>query len=336
MKKISNKLKGKLNIILLIIVTIIVLYISLKDNFFEVINGLKKLNIFWMIIAIILTIGYYFFRSLSLYTFVKKFKNIEFKKILKISFITQFFDGVTPSSSGGQPYQIYALTKEDVTLVDSTNIAIQNFIVYQIALILLGLIAVISNQYLSLFDNVGKIKNLILLGFIINVIVIIGLFSLAFMRKLNKTLITIIIKIFGKIIKNKEKFMKKSNEYIDKFHDGAIILLKNKKDFIKTIIYNFLGLALIYVIPLVILYGLKDYNSLNIYKTIVASAHVMLIGSFIPIPGASGGIEYAFTQFYGVFINAPKLTLVMLLWRTITYYLGVIIGAVLLNIRKKR
>ena len=336
MKKISNKLKGKLNIILLILVTIIVLYISLKDNFFEVIDGLKKLNIFWMIIAIILTIGYYYFRSLSLYTFVKKFKNIEFKKIFKISFITQFFDGVTPSSSGGQPYQIYALTKEDITLVDSTNIAIQNFIVYQIALILLGLIAVISNQYLNLFNNVGKIKNLILLGFIINVIVIIGLFSLAFMRKLNKAIVTLIIKIFGKIIKDKEKFIKSSNEYIDKFHDGAIILLKNKKDFIKTIIYNFLGLALMYVIPLVILYGLKDYNSLNIYTTITASAHVMLIGSFIPIPGASGGIEYAFTQFYGVFISDSKLTLVMLLWRTITYYLGVIIGAILLNIRKKR
>ena len=74
MKKISNKLKGKLNIILLELVTIIVLYISLKDDFFEVIDGLKKLNIFWMIIAVILTIGYYYFRSLSLYTFVKKFK----------------------------------------------------------------------------------------------------------------------------------------------------------------------------------------------------------------------------------------------------------------------
>ena len=91
-----------------------------------------------------------------------------------------------------------------------------------------------------------------------------------------------------------------------------------------------------YVIPLVILYGLNDYKSLNIYTTIISSAHVMLIGSFIPIPGASGGIEYAFTQFYGVFISDSTLTLVMLLWRTITYYLGVIIGAVLLNIRKKR
>lgn len=336
MKKISSKVKNKLNIIILLLVTIIVLYISLKDNFFEVINGIKKLNIFWIVIALIIMIGYYYFRSLSLYTFVKKFKNIEFKKILKISFITQFFDGITPSSSGGQPYQIYALNKEKITLVDATNIAIQNFIVYQIALVLLGLFAVLANNYLCLFDNIGKIKNLILLGFIINVIVIIGLFSLAFMKKLNKTIINIVIKLFGNFIKDKETLIKNANEYIDKFHDGALILLKNKKDFIKTIIYNFIGLALMYAIPLIILYGLNDYKSLDIYKTIISSAHVMLIGSFVPIPGASGGLEYAFTKFYGVFISDTTLTLVMLLWRFITYYLGVIIGAILLNIRKKR
>ena len=69
---------------------------------------------------------------------------------------------------------------------------------------------------------------------------------------------------------------------------------------------------------------------------IIASAYVMLIGSFVPIPGATGGLEYAFTQFFGVFIIDPTLTLIMLLWRTTTYYLGVIVGAILLNIRKKR
>jgi len=335
MKKLTNKL----NIILLIIVTIIVLYISLKDNFFEVINGLTKLNPFWILIALIFVIGYYFFRSLSLLTFVKKFKNdITFKKIFKIVFITQFFDGITPSSSGGQPYQIYAFNKENIKLVDGTNIAIQNFIVYQIALVLLGLIAVIANKYLNLFDQLGIIKKLIMLGFIINVAVIIGLFSLAFMKKLNKFIVKITVKILSKlkIIKDKEKIIDNLNNTVETFHAGAIILLKNKKDFIKTIIYNFIALSLLYATPVVIIFGLGNYSTMNVFEAIIASAHVMLISSFVPIPGGSGGLEYAFTQFYGVFISDATLTLVMLLWRFLTYYLGVIIGAILLNIRKKR
>lgn len=335
----KEKIKNKLNIVILILVTILVLYISLKDNFLEVIDGLTKINIFWIIIALIFALGYYYFRTLSLLTFVKKFKdNISFKKIFKIVFVTQFFDGITPSSSGGQPYQIYAFSKENIKVIDGTNIAIQNFIVYQIALVLLGLIAVLSNKYLNLFDDLGVIKKLILLGFIINVLVIIGLFSLAFMKKFNKFIVKTIVKVLSKlkIIKNKEEIIKNLNTTVENFHDGAIILMKNKFEFIKTIFFNFVALILFYSIPVIIIYGLGDYTSMNILESIIASAHVMLIGSFIPIPGASGGLEYAFSQFYGVFITGTTLTLVMLLWRTLTYYLGVIIGAILLNIRKKR
>lgn len=335
----KEKIKNKLNIVILILVTLLVLYISLKDNFLEVIEGLTKINIFWIIIALIFALGYYFFRTLSLLTFVKKFKDdISFKKVFKIVFVTQFFDGITPSSSGGQPYQIYAFNKENIKIIDGTNIAIQNFIVYQIALVLLGLIAVLSNKYLNLFDDLGIIKKLILLGFIINVLVIIGLFSLAFMKKFNKFIVKIIVKVLSKlkIIKNKEEIIKNLNTTVENFHDGAIILMKNKFEFVKTIFFNFVALLLFYSIPVIIIYGLGDYTSMNILESIIASAHVMLIGSFIPIPGASGGLEYAFSQFYGVFISGTALTLVMLLWRALTYYLGVIIGAILLNIRKKR
>ena len=155
---------------------------------------------------------------------------------------------------------------------------------------------------------------------------------------MNKFIVKIIVKVLTKlkIIKNKEKIIKNLNTTVENFHDGAIILMKNKFEFIKTIFFNFVALILFYSIPVIIIYGLGDYTSMNILESIIASAHVMLIGSFIPIPGASGGLEYAFSQFYGVFITGTTLTLVMLLWRTLTYYLGVIIGAILLNIRKKR
>ena len=59
------------------------------------------------------------------------------------------------------------------------------------------------------------------------------------------------------------------------------------------------------------------------------------MGSFVPIPGASGGIEYGFTQFFGNFIGLEYISAVLLIWRTITYYLGMIIGALLFNLEKK-
>jgi len=277
----KKDLKNKVNILTLVLITILVLYISLKDNFGEVVKGFTKLNIFWIIIALIFTIGYYFLRSLSLYNCASKFKkNVSFKEIMRMVYITQFFDGITPSSSGGQPYQIYAFNKQNIKIADATNITIQNFIVYQIALVLLGLIAVISNSFLNLFEQVGFIKNLIIIGFIINCLVIVGLFSLAFLKKVNKIVLTLIIKLLSKlkIIKNKDEIIDNLNNHIETFHKGALTLLKDKKNFIKTIIYNLIALILIYMIPVVLLYGLGDYNSFTQYESIIASAYVMLIG----------------------------------------------------------
>ena len=62
----------------------------------------------------------------------------------------------------------------------------------------------------------------------------------------------------------------------------------------------------------------------------------MILGSFVPIPGGTGGLEYGYTKFFGNFITGPALNASMLLWRFITYYLGLILGAIAVNIKVKR
>ena len=54
-------------------------------------------------------------RALSLHLVIKNFKkDFKFFNTAKNLLITQFFNGVTPFSSGGQPAQIYFLKKEGV------------------------------------------------------------------------------------------------------------------------------------------------------------------------------------------------------------------------------
>ena len=60
----------------------------------------------------------------------------------------------------------------------------------------------------------------------------------------------------------------------------------------------------------------------------------MLLGSFVPMPGGTGGLEYGFLAFYGNFLTGSALTALMLLWRFITYYLGMILGAIALNVKR--
>ena len=78
-----------------------------------------------------------------------------------------------------------------------------------------------------------------------------------------------------------------------------------------------------------------DFTSLNIADTLTASAYIYLVGAFVPIPGASGGIEYGFTRFFGNFIAKNKISAVLLIWRFITYYLAVALGGIIFSLEKK-
>ena len=124
-------------------------------------------------------------------------------------------------------------------------------------------------------------------------------------------------------------------EYVENVKRGTTSLMKNKKEFILIVCLNFIGLCLNYLVPLAILYSTGDYHSFGPFECVVASAYVLLMGSFIPLPGGTGGLEYGFVSFFGNFLKGGKLTALMLMWRFVTYYLIMILGAIALNIRKK-
>lgn len=331
MKK-SSKYSG----IIIAIVTIIVLYFALKDDFLEKIQYLFSFNIWWLVFAVFLVFIYWFLKSLVIYFCALKFdEKYSIRKSVKLVMDTQFFNAVTPFSTGGQPYQIYRLKKQGFSIEKGTNIIIQDFIVYQIALILLGTIAVITNNLLGFFPDNDLLKKLVFLGYLINVLVIIGLFILAFNKKGNKFLLNLAIKLGVKLrfIKDEEAFLNRTNEIITNFHENAVILMKSKWHFIKIILLNFVALICLYLVPFALIVGLGE--SINPFVCVMTSAYVMLIGSFVPIPGGSGGLEFGFVRFFGFFIVGAKLSSIMITWRLITYYLGLIFGAISLSVSEE-
>lgn len=334
----KEKIKNKFYILLIIFVTIIVLYFSLKDNFYTIIHQIFSADIKWLCVGIFLVMGYWFFKANVLYeTTIKINPTFPFKKALRLTLVTQLVNAITPFSSGGQPYQVYALKKSGIKIADGTNIIIQNFIVYQIALVFLGLIAVFTNQFFHIFKEVGLLKHLVTIGFLCNTVVIIVLFIVAFAKKLDHFVIQNGINFLTKlhIIKDATKTRNNWKEYIENFHDGAKKLMEDKIHFLKQIIYNIVALSCLYLVPLTVLYSMGDYHSMTGFLTIITSAYVMLIGSFVPIPGGTGGLEYGFIAFFSNFINGSVVTSVMLLWRFITYYFGIIIGAIAFNTKEK-
>lgn len=111
---------------------------------------------------------------------------------------------------------------------------------------------------------------------------------------------------------------------------------KNKKLSIIGIFLNILSLGFLYLIPLFVLFSMGDFTSLNVADTITASAYIYLIGAFVPIPGASGGIEFGYLKFFGNFVTGSLLKASLLIWRSVSYYLPMIIGGVLFSTNTRK
>ena len=90
-----------------------------------------------------------------------------------------------------------------------------------------------------------------------------------------------------------------------------------------------------YSIPYAVAHGL-NITSISLVESVVSTAYVMTIGSFVPIPGGTGGVEYGFIFFYKNLITGSLLNATMLVWRFISYYLGIIIGAIALAFYRKK
>lgn len=329
----------KFNIIIIILMTGFMLWYLLKDNYSEIIDSLFSARYIWIIIAIGLSFLYTFFEAIvSHYITRMHTDKIPFKFHLYLMYIGRFISGITPLASGGQPVQVYELHKKGVSVTNSTNIIIQSFTVFRIALIFICIITIILNKVFNLFANVPVLYEMIVAGFILNFGLLLILFLISFSKNFNRIIIKFGIKVLAKLklIKNKQKQLEKWNKLCDEYYENSKVLLKNKKVLFKCLFYETLGLLCFFAVPFVLLFSLKIGNTMTWYASLSAAVYVYIAGSYIPIPGATGGMEYAFLGIFGNFILGYQLNTMLVLWRFATYYLPVVFGGVLFGINTSR
>ena len=97
----KNKSKIIINLIIIFVVLSLVLYFSLKDNYQEIIDNIKNMNIIWLIISIIILIISRIFSAVSSYQMTKANDyHISLPRAIQINLIIPFFHGVTPFAGG--------------------------------------------------------------------------------------------------------------------------------------------------------------------------------------------------------------------------------------------
>lgn len=332
-----KELNVKRNSIIVLLLTIFVIFLLLRNDFNEVLEDVLNTNYLLLFLAICVYIISYLFDALSYYFIVKQYKDdYTIPKALRLNILTHFFNGITPLASGGQPMQLYILHKDKVKMSDASTCVIQFYIIYQIGLVVVGSVCLAYSIPLHYIEANPVAMSMFVIGFLINIGILLFLLFISFNRNFNKAVVNFIINILCKIgiVKDKEKTKDKWNQNCDGFYESAQLMKKNIKTIFNCVLLQILQILFLLSVPFFVCLATGVNHSLNIFSSIAIASFITICSCYVPIPGATGGVEYGFLSFFNKFIR-ESIRVTLIIWRFITYFLPVIIGGIVFNVKKK-
>lgn len=336
-KTMTTILKQRAKYLVPLVTFTILLILFFKTNQLEnMVEALKQIKPIFIGFAVLLIMGYWLFEAYILYRLIKHSEaHLSFSAALKITLAGQFFNGITPFASGGQPAQLYMLHKHSIPLGTGASVLTRKFIIYQAALVFYSLI-VVAFESAYFMHEIPHFAFLGLVGFAVNLIVISVLLLLAY-----RYTFTMRIAIgFAKFIRKKSKCRAVKRRcrltlvQLRNFHAQMDKAREKRTAWFVLGFLSMLQLTLFFSIPLVIGYGFHLTN-LSIFYMIGAAAFVSMITAFIPIPGAALGAEGSFFLVYQIFFPSKLVITALLLWRIFTYYMPLLVGGTVVMTLKK-
>ena len=338
-KKIGKTaIKYTLSIVLLLGIALISLYYLLADNFFEIIDMMansKAAPVFSMIGCIIAS----FIVEGTVITIFSKLYRRKYKIYQGVlnGLIGSFFSAITPFASGGQFVQTYTFTKQGVKASNGASILVMMFIVSQTVIVLYGTLALIlgynttikNMEAITIFSFSFSPIAISLIGYVINFFSLASLLLLSYCKPLHRFVLSYGINIAHKLhlVKDVQKKRTSLVAQVATFRIELTRLFKNYWVLIITLLLYIVKFTLINSLPYLAGLAFGEDMSGKYFDCLWSYSYVSMITAFVPIPGASGGAEYAFsTIFSSIYSSTVVTNSCNILVRSIAFYFTLIVG----------
>lgn len=253
----------------------------------------------------------------------------------KTNAIGKYYDCITPMSTGGQPFQIFYMTRRGLNAASAISVPMGRYVIGQLCISFFWTICLIIGLTTDLGANFNYIKPLCIIGWFLNAIIMVAVTVLSVNQRLGKKIVVFVFKFLQKIkiVKNYEK---QYNQVIKTVNDFQVTIKNFTKDFwtfllligitLLNIFINYLTTFLVYCC----LVGFMDYSMLP--TIFILSVMIDIAASYMPLPGGTGVSELSFAALFAiiVFSNGVMLTWALLIWRFMTYYIYLLQGIIIM------
>lgn len=299
-----------------------------NNNINNIISNLASINIIYIVIGIILIFLYFTLQGIYMKNTLKLLNvKISLIKGIFYSLIEFFFSGITPSSTGGQPVQLYYMKKDGISISKSLITLLINAIYFKLIIIIFGIIIFIFD-YKLVFNMKLLFILFFFVGLIVDSIIVVGGYLILYNQK-----------ILSKLLKLYEKFKKllrvhsKSNteEKLEIYRQEIKYLNSHKKDMFVNFLIVFIQRICMFSMSYVV-YRSFGLSSLSYFEIIILQITVQVAIEFIPLPGGTGVSEYLMTTFFISVFGQSIATTSMLLTRTFSFYIPLILSGIVILI----
>lgn len=239
-----------------------------------------------------------------------------------------FASAITPSTIGGAPLGIYAMTRERIPLGQASAITFYGLLLDQLFYIMVIPVLVIAGMYLEVIpENVGVIGKGAM--FLVYTILLIYGFLLAYGVLINPKALTKMVRYIFKL-----PFLRKHADKVEKEMDNlertSNDLRKKPFSFLLNafILSSLAWLARAWLPTIVVL----SFLPADVLLSFLRSLAMSFASLFMPTPGGSGGVEGLFVLFQGPLMSRDIfIGIATFVWRFITFYMIIGIGVMVMS-----
>lgn len=347
-KKKSGFMKYVLNIVLVLLVTTITVGITIGSDAPTFIKSISTLKWEWIAAAIGCVCAAFLVRSLIYLCFARLYtRKYHLHQALAVDQIGIFYSAVTPGATGGQFMQAYTYKKQGLPISAGASIMVMSSIVYQMMLVLYGILAIsVKHEVLA---NIPPFKigfgdtdfyipviPLIIAGFILNMTMIGILLLMSYWKKFHHFVLGPVMSFLAMIhlVKDKDTAVENLRVQVENFKIELRRLLSNIPFTILISVLYFFVLSFLFAVPFFVSKALGSDVQLTwdgIWTSIFMSNFHQMVTGLIPIPGSAGVSELFFYQlfdkeFFGPVNGVSTTAAGQLIWRTLTFTLPLIVS----------
>ena len=259
-------------------------------------------------------------------------EQVRLRTLIRVVTSALFVARITPFNSGGDPFQIYGLSQAGVPLGRATAAVAVKSLLHGSARVGLGLMVPFllmltaqewrpgSQTEVALYAGLGIYLTLIAAA--------IGLFVGRawvgrYLDRLSRRPAIASWLARPRIAKAITNLIEQSKVFVDAIgrfgrHSGR------RRTLVAVALLSLVGWSSILLVPVVLVRALG--SPAPAAAVAVTSIIFYLAVAFGPTPGSAGASEMAFAALYGTFVPSALVGSLVLVWRLLTHYLGLVVG----------